>query len=153
MKILFSIILSCYVSLASAQGKSKLILEKSTFVYFAPDAYRGEFKFQVYSDGTIQKVNNKKKKTVLATLSKSQLASLAKTSNAITNVTLSEPQGPECADAPLQKVSLFRNVTTTATEVVIWERVNCRESASVDENALKLVEFIENLQNAFQSIE
>ncbi len=123
--------------------------EVTTFVGFAPPEFRGTFRFQLLSSGTLQSVDNHGQVKVVGSVSSEIVAGFEKKIAAIQSAELNAPQGPICMDAPGTHITVQQ---ADGTDLVIWKRGGCRESTPVDYAASNVAEALKRLENAFQGL-
>lgn len=143
MKKLFFIAL--FTLTAHAQAGVSVLIESSTHVGFAPPQYRGIFKLQILSDGTLQKIDNKQKVTKFAKLSGAAVKNLNQQIATLQIGELQGEDGPLCTDAPMRKTIVNKN----AEEIVIKTNISCNtKEMSTAYNLNRIIDSAESMFSA-----
>lgn len=152
MKKLFFLGLLSFVNVNSyaAPLATDVLAERSMHVSFAPEQYRGIFKFQLLTSGIVQKVDNKNNITYVAQLSETEVAKVRTAIDNIKSDQLIAPTGPLCMDFPMQLIQIQQSNSASMT---IWKNASCRISEPSDENAAKVAKIMNDLNSVFTEIE
>ncbi len=123
---------------------SRVLVEKTTAVGFAPPETRGIYKFQVLSSGVVQRIDNKNRIESLATLAptfinqiESAITAIDINAELVTDETL-----PRCADAPSKITTIYKSDDSM---VVIKKRIDCIDSNSTSPAGYSLAQWLDNL--------
>lgn len=131
---------------ATRAPQNPLLVESVLNVAFATPDYQGIYKFQVYINGQVQKIDNKGNVTRLAMLSEGIIQKISKTIDTIpTDIVVSTPDTPPCMDAPSTENSVY---STQGTKILIRTVYGCREGLSNNESANEIVRWLKHLQAA-----
>lgn len=114
------------------------LLRTSMFVGFAPPEYRGEFKTEILSNGSVEYTNNKGKVTQVMKLSKSALKNLVAQIAKFEVTQLDGEDAPVCMDAPSTRVVAVKD----GQEVEIKTEFGCVPKTMY--SAIELVNIIES---------
>ncbi len=119
-------------------------------VQFAPPERRGEHKMLFLSSGDVQKVDNKNKVTLMAKLSPKLIKNLIALNDQIKSDELTQPTSPACTDAPSLRTVVQQ---TNGKIIVVWRRINCRDSNATDAAANEVSEIVRNFSRALYSLD
>lgn len=129
---------------------SRVLVEKVTAVAFASPEFRGLYKFQILSSGTVQRVDNKDQIEFLAQLSTSIVHQIEIAVNKIDlNSQLTFDRNlPRCADAPTQTIYIYKG----ESKVAIKKRQECVDYLSTDASAQTLADWVDRLDSSLAPI-
>lgn len=128
----------------------RVIVEYTTMVGFAPPQYAGVYKFEVLSNGNVQKIDNKKNVKQVAVLSQGIVNKIKFSIDSINSGELIQPEGPLCTDAPSHAINVYQS---TDKKLLIWKQEHCRTYIPVDHNANNMANITKKLANIFDQIE
>jgi len=137
-----------FISLSThaTQLPAGVIAEHEMTTYFAPEEWRGTYKLQLFSNGKLEKVDNKNTRTQLAVLSETVVHKVKESIENIKTDELLKPEGPMCMDAPAYSIKVQKS---SGSELTIWKDQDCRESVAVDSTAVEVAKLMRNLKNVF----
>ena len=104
---------------------ASVILKSVTFVGFAPPEVAGKYTTQILSNGSVELIDNKDKKTVMLKLSAAATKNLINKIKSIKVEELQGEDGPGCMDAPLKMI--IANIN--GQDVTLKSTMNCIEKS------------------------
>lgn len=145
MKNILILLLTIISFNVTADQGPALLAEHTIHVYFAPPESQGVYRFQIFDDGTVVKVDNKNNKQVLAHIAQEKITKIREHIEKIESEELLKPNQPACADAPSIHVEAYK---ASRQKLVVWKRVACVDHSPKDSHANVVANFVKNLQSA-----